>query len=259
MNEKNSMQVTYMADKKIPSRENVWLMFDRIAHRYDLLNHLLSAGQDIRWRRRLKKYIQKGINLKLLDIATGTGDQMFSLIGDKRIAEATGVDMAVNMLEQGRVKAIEREIDDRVDFREGDACNLPYSESEFDLITISFGIRNVQNLASAFEEMYRVLKPGGRVLILEFSLPSNALIRSLYLFYFRKVLPWLGGIISGDSAAYRYLNETVESFPFGQEFCNLLQRPGFTNARFVPLTFGIASLYIADKSDVKASLTENLG
>ena len=233
--------------KKDPSREKVWQMFDRIAHRYDLLNHLLSAGQDIRWRSKMKKYLPDRNNLKLLDVATGTGDQLFSLIKDKRIESAVGVDLAKEMLNHGRKKAEEKNSLKFVEFREGDATELPFSDSEFDLLTISFGIRNVTDLASAFNEMHRVLKSGGRVIILEFSLPENKFIQNMYLFYFRKVLPRIGGMISGDKYAYRYLNETVENFPFGQEFCNLLAQPGFINVIAIPLTFGIASIYIADK------------
>ena len=233
--------------KKDPSREKVWQMFDRIAHRYDLLNHLLSAGQDIRWRSKMNRHLPDRNNLKLLDVATGTGDQLFSLIKDKRIESAVGVDLAKEMLHYGRKKAEEKNLSKVVEFRDGDATELPFSDSEFDLLTISFGIRNVTDLASAFNEMYRVLKSAGRVIILEFSLPDNKFIQNCYLFYFRKILPRIGGMISGDKYAYHYLNETVENFPFGQEFCNLLAQPGFINVRAIPLTFGIASIYIADK------------
>jgi demethylmenaquinone methyltransferase / 2-methoxy-6-polyprenyl-1,4-benzoquinol methylase len=233
--------------KRDPSREKVWQMFDRIAHRYDLLNHLLSAGQDIRWRSRMTKYLPDRYNLKLLDVATGTGDQLFSLIKDKRIESAIGVDLAKEMLNCGRKKAEEKNLLKVVDFRDGDASKLPFSDAEFDLITISFGIRNVTDLNTAFNEMYRVLKSTGRVIILEFSLPENKFIQNMYLFYFRKILPHVGGLISGDKYAYHYLNETVENFPFGEEFCNLLAQPGFKNVRAIPLTFGIASIYIADK------------
>jgi len=236
-----------LIEKKQPSRDKVWQMFDRIALRYDLLNHLLSAGQDIRWRSKLRSHIQSSGDLRLLDIATGTGDQLFSLIKDPRVTKAVGVDLAVEMLKIGRRKAQKRHLRDIVEFQEGDACNLPFSSDKFDLITISFGIRNVSALDKAISEMYRVLRRNGRALILEFSLPVNAVIKNLYLFYFRKILPQIGGMISGDSYAYHYLNETVENFPFGQEFCNLLEQARFINVKAVPLTFGVASVYIADK------------
>lgn len=231
-----------------PSRENVWQMFDRISGRYDLLNHLLSAGQDIRWRRRIRKFLPPGNNLRLLDIATGTGDQLFSLLKDTRIEQGTGIDLAEEMLKIGQRKAIKKELTDRVEFSRGDACDLQFPANKFDVATISFGIRNVTDLNKALAEMYRVLKHNGRLIILEFSLPESRFLQQLYLFYFRKVLPAIGTIISGDSYAYRYLNETVETFPFGSDFCNLLVQAGFGNVRFVQLTFGVATIYIADKS-----------
>ena len=155
--------------------------------------------------------------------------------------------MAQEMLTLGRAKAGRKNLSREVTFDVGDACQLPYTSNEFDLITISFGIRNVIDLDRALHEMHRVLRQNGRALILEFSLPNNMFIRRLYLFYFRKVLPRLGGVISGDYLAYRYLNETVETFPFGQEFCNLLQQAGFSNVKAVPVSFGIATIYVADK------------
>lgn len=239
---------TELTKQTPPSREKAWQMFDRIAHRYDLLNHLLSAGQDIRWRNRLRSYLPEKENLKLLDIATGTGDQLFSLITDERINDAIGVDLALEMLKIGRSKAIDKDLSEVLDFQEGDACQLPFTKAQFDVLTISFGIRNVIDLKKAMGEMYRVLNSNGRALILEFSLPANSIIRKLYLFYFRKILPRLGGLISGDSYAYQYLNETVETFPFGQEFCNLLEQAGFAKVTAVPLTFGIATIYIAEKT-----------
>ena len=232
-----------------PSRENVWQMFNRIAQRYDLLNHLLSAGQDIRWRRKVKKYLPARRNLNLLDIATGTGDQLFSLLADARVDRATGVDLADQMMEVAREKAVKRNLQDRAQFSQGDACDLKFAEQSFDVATISFGIRNVSDLNKALNEMYRVLAANGRLIILEFSLPTSKILRQIYLFYFRKVLPLIGSVISGDSYAYRYLNQTVETFPFGADFCNLLGDAGFKNIDSIPLTMGVATIYIADKVD----------
>jgi demethylmenaquinone methyltransferase/2-methoxy-6-polyprenyl-1,4-benzoquinol methylase len=234
--------------KAQPSRENVWQMFDRIAARYDLLNHLLSAGQDIRWRAKVKKYLPARNDLELLDIATGTGDQLLSLLGDKRVSAAVGVDLAMEMIRIGRKKAENRQLSDVVEFRNGDACDLDFPDNRFDVVTISFGIRNVLDLDKAISEMYRVLNDQGRLIILEFSLPRRRVLRSMYLWYFRKILPSIGSAISGDGYAYRYLNQTVETFPFGQEFCNFLLRAGFNNAQAIPLTLGVATIYVADKS-----------
>lgn len=237
-----------MADKAQPSRENVWQMFDRIAGRYDLLNHLLSGGQDIRWRSKVRKFLPDRDGLQLLDIATGTGDQLLSLVRDKRISGAVGVDLAMEMIKIGQKKVQDKNLDDRVEFRNGDACDLDFPDSRFDVVTISFGIRNVIDLDRALKEMYRVLNDQGRLIILEFSLPRVKMIRAAYLWYFRKILPALGSVISGDGYAYRYLNQTVETFPFGEEFCNFLVRAGFARARALPLTLGVATIYAADKS-----------
>lgn len=238
-----------VATKTIPSREKVWQMFDRIAHRYDLLNHLLSLGQDIRWRLKVKEALPDKTGLEMLDLATGTGDQIFYLIKDARIKHAVGIDLAAKMLEIGHRKAAQRGLSQSVQFKTGDACALEFAQNTFDIVTISFGIRNVMNLEQVLNQMYRVLKPGGRAIILEFSLPEPNLFRRLYLFYFRKILPRLGTLVSGDAYAYRYLNQTVETFPFGEDFCKLLTRAGFTKVNLRPLTFGIVSIYLADKGE----------
>ncbi len=233
-----------------PSRTKVWKMFDRISARYDLLNHLLSFGQDIRWRRKMVRLIPVGDALEVLDIATGTADQAISMArSHKNIRQVTGIDLAEMMLEKGKVKIDKQGLSDRIILQAGDACALRFADKSFDVVTISFGIRNVEKLEKALAEMYRVLKSDGKVLILEFSLPAIPLIRTVYLFYFRYILPKLGGIISGDKTAYRYLNETVETFPFGSEFCNLLERAGFVQVISTPLTLGVAAIYQGRKQE----------
>lgn len=236
--------------KNEPSRQHVWHMFDRIAHRYDLLNRLLSMRQDVAWRNKMATLLPERPNLRLLDLATGTADQILSLIHKSdRIGSAVGIDMSTEMLSFGREKIAKRGLSERVVLQEGDAMQPPLPDNSFDVVTISFGIRNVLDVTQSLREMQRVLKPGGRVLILEFSLPSNWLMRKSYLFYFRNILPWIGGKISGDSYAYRYLNQTVESFPYGRTFCRLLEEAGFENVTDHPLTFGIASIYQGDKPE----------
>jgi len=233
-----------------PSRTKVWKMFDRISGRYDLLNHLLSFGQDIRWRRKMVRLIPDCEALEVLDIATGTADQAISMARSKKnIRQVTGIDLAEMMLEKGKVKIEKLNLSDRIRLQAGDACALRFSDKSFDIVTISFGIRNVEKLDQALAEMYRVLKSDGQVLILEFSLPAVSFIRTLYMFYFRYVLPKLGGIISGDKTAYRYLNETVETFPFGREFCNLLEQAGFIQVKAMPLTLGVATIYQGRKQE----------
>jgi demethylmenaquinone methyltransferase/2-methoxy-6-polyprenyl-1,4-benzoquinol methylase len=231
-----------------PSRQKVWHMFDRIAPRYDLLNRLLSFRQDVAWRRRMARQVQATQGLVLLDIATGTADQIISLMErNPGITRAVGVDMSEGMLGFGREKIRKLNWSDRVVLKTGDAMRIPEPDGTFDVATMSFGIRNVLNVTEALREVHRVLKPGGRALILEFSTPGNRLFRPLYFFYLRHVLPVLGGILSGDRSAYRYLNRTIETFPSGRDFCAIMEAAGFERVQAIPLTFGIASIYQGDR------------
>ncbi len=230
------------------SRKKVWLMFDRIAHRYDLLNRLLSMRQDVAWRKKLARHLPDYRPLYLLDLATGTGDVAITLMRHgSEITRALGVDMSEKMLDEGRQKLKKLQLTDAIRLQTGDATALDLPDNTFDVTTIAFGIRNVMDPSVSLREMIRVLKPGGRSLILEFSLPENVLMRRLYLFYFRHVLPKIGALISGDSYAYNYLNQTVETFPYGDAFCRLMEEAGFKNVSAHPLTFGIATIYRGDK------------
>ncbi len=230
-----------------PPRKEVWKMFDRIAHRYDFLNRSLSFGQDIAWRRKMRKHLPERPELHVLDLATGTADQLIFLANDTRVASGEGSDMSEKMLEIGRRKISKAGLQDRFTLKTGDALQVPAPDNSADVVTISFGIRNVESVPEAMQEMIRVLKPGGRALILEFSLPGNRVMRGLYLFYFRHILPRIGGLISGDPYAYRYLNRTVETFPYGEAFCDWMREAGFESVRFRSLTFGIAAIYQGDK------------
>jgi len=234
--------------KKQPPRTDIWRMFDRIAGRYDLLNRLLSFGQDIRWRKRVARFLTDMDDQYILDLATGTADQLLYLLENStQINRATGTDLSIKMLDVGRKKVKKKQLDDRIYLEEGSAEKISHLDNTFDAVTISFGIRNVVSVSQSLSEMYRVLKPSGRVLILEFSIPKNRLIRRFYLLYFRYVLPILGSVISGDGYAYKYLNETVETFPYGDDFCHLLVNSGFQNVFMYPMTFGIATIYCGDK------------
>ena len=236
---------TTLNEQGEPSRKQVWKMFDRIAHRYDLLNRLLSGGQDVVWRKKVSRYLSDRPQQRVLDLATGTGDLLISMArNNARVASGTGIDMAEKMLDVGREKLARLNLDDRLELRVGDATRIPYEANAFDAVTISFGIRNVIDVPAGLGEMHRVLNPGGRAIVLEFSLPANRLIRSSYLFYFRNILPKIGGLISGDSYAYGYLNKTVETFPYGDEFCQLMRDQGFINVAMKPLTFGIATILL---------------
>jgi demethylmenaquinone methyltransferase/2-methoxy-6-polyprenyl-1,4-benzoquinol methylase len=233
---------------KQPERSGVWQMFNRIAGRYDILNHLLSLGQDIRWRKKVATVLPEREDMFILDLATGTGDQLIYLLQNtSKIKKAIGTDLAIEMLEIGKKKIRKTGLTRLISLEEGDARQIRYDDCTFDMTTIAFGIRNVTEVNRALSEMFRVLKNGGRSVILEFSLPENPLIRTVYLIYFRYILPLIGGFVSGDSQAYRYLNQTVESFPFGEDFCDLIRAAGFENVNKIPLLNGIATIYYGDR------------
>jgi demethylmenaquinone methyltransferase/2-methoxy-6-polyprenyl-1,4-benzoquinol methylase len=203
-------------------------MFDRIAPRYDLLNRSLSFGRDIAWRKRMRRHLPTGRPLRLIDLATGTADQiLFLLDGDAELASATGYDLSEEMLEVGRKKIREKKLEETVELLTGDAMACPAEDGSADVVTISFGIRNVLDVPTALLDMKRLLVPGGTALILECSVPANPVIRAGYLIYFRHLLPFFGGLVSGDRKAYRYLNETGETFPCGEAFCALMREAGF--------------------------------
>ncbi len=229
----------------LPKKTESWLMFNRISRRYDLLNRLLSGRRDVAWRRKCARLLPRRAGLRVLDLATGTADLLLALLKERPDIRPVGLDPAINMLRLGRQKRCRKKV--AVSFINGDAQRAPLKAGSFDVITMAFGIRNVANIETAFREMHRLLAQDGWLLILEFSLPTNRAIRAFYLFYFRRILPFIGGLISGDRQAYRYLNRTVEDFPYGEAFCQKLADAGFTNTRALPLTFGIASIYSAEK------------
>jgi demethylmenaquinone methyltransferase/2-methoxy-6-polyprenyl-1,4-benzoquinol methylase len=234
----------------LPPKKDSWKMFNRIAPTYDSLNRVLSAGIDRSWRRKLAEELPANPRqLRLLDLATGTGDQLLMLLesAPDRFLEATGVDPAAHMLVRARRKPLPRLLGiPQPEWVEASAGALPFDDGSFDVVTMSFGIRNVPDPLAALREIRRVLSPAGRALILEFSIPSNAIVRHSYLLYFRHVLPAVGGFFSGDREAYRYLNSTVEDFPHGDAFCGLLREAGFLRTKALALTVGISTLYTAE-------------
>lgn len=231
----------------IPKSDS-WQMFNRISPRYDFLNHLLSFGMDISWRKQLRRHLPQRSNQTILDLATGTGDCLLALIqNNKNVQRGYGIDLAVKMLERGRDKITKAGLDGRIILQHGDAQQIPYSNNNFDAVTMAFGLRNVDNPRNVMIEIWRVLKPQGRALILEFSLPANSLLRAFHLFYLRTLVPLVGGIFSGNFKAYRYLNHTIEEFPYGTDFCRFMQRAGFKNVTAKTLLFGVATIYWGDK------------
>ncbi len=230
-------------------KKDVYQMFDRISKTYDLNNHLLSFGLDFYWRKKLAKHLPSFNSIRLLDLATGTGDQIFALMKRCRnIKAALGLDLAHEMLTIGNRKLTNKPYAHQVSFMHGNATDVDVKDQCIECVTMSFGIRNVDDVPRCLKEMHRILTIGGRALILEFSLPKNSLLRKFHLFYLRYILPRLGGLISKDKSAYTYLNQTIESFPYGNAFCTLLQSAGFQNAKAIPLNFGIVTLYVAEKS-----------
>ena len=222
-------------------------MFDGIAGRYDLVNRVLSLQRDQRWRRLAAQLVLAAHPRTVLDLATGTADLPLMLTALDPRVRVTGIDISAEMLARGRAKAQRHAAGAQIVLRRGDALALPVATASVDAVTIAFGIRNVADYRTALREMYRVLRPAGSVTILEFSLPRHPLVRLTYLLYFRHLLPLIGGLISGNATAYRYLNRSVESFPGAKEFCALLAATGFERVRRLTLTFGIAAIYHARK------------
>ncbi len=223
-------------------------MFDRIAPTYDLLNHLLSAGRDYSWRRRVMEQVRGRDALHVIDLATGTADLLISLLrGCPTIEKATGLDISERMLARGREKLRTRGFAERVELVCADAAATSFPNDTFDAATMAFGIRNTPNPAVTLDEIHRILKPGGLALILEFSLPANRVLRWCYLKYLRFVVRWIGAAISRDRDAYRYLDESIEAFYRPEAFAALMRQAGFHEVSAIPLTFGVASIYKGTK------------
>jgi len=222
-------------------KTQVQSMFDGIARRYDFLNHFLSLGVDLYWRKQSVKSLQLQDGELLLDVATGTGDQGFTALKAAKI-RVVGLDFSFNMLEIAQEKIQKRGLSQRFEVIQGDAENLPFGDDSFDALTISYGIRNVGTISAALTEFYRVLKPGGRLSILEFAEPEGWFFGRLYRFYFDHILPRLAGMMSSKSA-YTYLPESVRHFPTRDEFKGLLKAEGFEAVKHKDLTFGVTAIY----------------
>lgn len=223
-------------------KQQVEAMFDDIAPRYDLLNRVLSFGIDRWWRRRAIALLREDQPHRILDVATGTADLAIAALslGPETVV---GVDISEEMLEVGRKKVKERGLADRIALRRGDAEKLPFSDSQFDAVLVAFGVRNFENLEQGLSEIHRVLRPGGALVVLEFSQPHAFPIKQLYAFYSRYIMPRVGGVVSKNEAAYQYLPESAAVFPSGEAFLERMRKVGYENVRWKPLTFGIASLY----------------
>jgi len=220
-------------------------MFDNIAARYDFLNGFLSLGIDKWWRRKaVKKLAGRPVD-QLLDVATGTGDLAIAALALDP-GHVTGVDISREMLAMGREKLQRRQLNQRITLQDGDSENLPFEDAGFDGALCAYGVRNFGDLGAGLREIQRVLRPGGRLVVLEFSRPTVFPVKQLFGFYFRTILPTLGRWVSKDARAYDYLHESVAVFPEGEAFLAELRKAGFKHATCERLTFGISSIYVAD-------------
>jgi len=227
-------------------KEQVATMFNNISKKYDFLNHILSMGIDILWRKKAIRMLKESQPKQILDIATGTGD--FAIEALKlNPTKVTGVDISKGMLAVGNEKIKKKGLENVIELKLGDSENLEFNDNTFDAYTAGFGVRNFENLEKGLTEMLRVLKPNGTAIILEFSKPKDFPIKQIYNFYFNKMLPGIGKLVSKDNAAYTYLPESVDAFPDGKDFTTILEKIGYKNTKITVLMFGIASIYKANK------------
>ena len=231
----------------VGKKNTVRSMFNEIATSYDFLNHLLSGGVDIIWRKKLIRLVKKYQPEAVLDMATGTADLAIEA-ARATDAKITGIDLSNNMVRVGRSKVEKKELADRISLHVGDAENIIYDAETFDLAMISFGVRNFENLEVGLQELGRVLQVGKPLIVLEFSKPEKYLVKKLYNCYSYNLLPYLGKKISKDDFAYRYLPESIAQFPSGNEFLEIMGNCGFTDCKQIKLSQGIASIYIGHKN-----------
>jgi len=256
-------------DSELGKKQQVAQMFDRIAFRYDFLNRFLSGGIDIYWRKRairelspLSKAGRRPANpadttdgagavsvfpLSVLDVATGTGDMAIMMTKYLPGVKVTGIDISIGMLEIGRQKVAKAGLQGSIELRSGDSEAIPYSDNSFDAITVAFGVRNFENLERGLQEMLRVLRPGGRLVVLEFSRPRRGGFKQLYNLYLRIVAPGIGRMLSRSREAYQYLNDSVKAFPEGKDFVDILAQNGYKKTGLQSLSMGICTIYTGEK------------
>jgi demethylmenaquinone methyltransferase/2-methoxy-6-polyprenyl-1,4-benzoquinol methylase len=234
-------------DSNATKKEQVASMFNNISGTYDFLNHFLSLGIDMIWRKMAIKELLADKPAHILDVATGTGDFAFEAIQILKPAKIIGVDISEGMLGIADEKIRKRKMQDVFEVRLGDSEKLLFDQDTFDAVTVAFGVRNFEDLEKGLSDMLRVLKPGGKAVILEFSKPKVFPVKQAYNFYFKYITPTIGKLFSKDSSAYTYLPESVAAFPDGKNFVALMEKVGFKNTKYRPLTFGICSIYTGIK------------
>lgn len=241
-----SKNVTPYKDSALSKKEQVASMFDTISGNYDNLNRVISFGIDVKWRQKVLKMVAETNPKNILDIATGTGD-LAILMANTKAEKIIGLDISIGMLEVGKQKILNKNLDKRIEMVLGDSENMPFEDNYFDAITVAFGVRNFENLEKGLAEILRVLKPNGIFVILETSIPEKTPYKQGYTFYSKNILPIIGKLFSKDNAAYGYLSESAAAFPYGEALNNILKKIGFIDVVAVPQTFGVATIYSASK------------
>ena len=236
----------YHGDSR-PKTEQVRDMFDSIAPAYDFMNRAMTFGVDNWWRSVAVNMICKSNPATILDIATGTADLAIKLADKMPAAHVTGVDLSANMIEIGRQKVAQRHLSDRIELMTADCLHLPFDDNTFDCITVAYGVRNFEHLDQGYGEMFRVMKPGGMLVVIELSTPTNQVVKPFYRLYTKHIIPLAGKLVSKDVRAYSYLPESIAAVPQGDNMLALIKQAGFDDARFKTLTFGTCSIYSAKK------------
>lgn len=231
-------------------KKQVAQMFDSISGTYDGLNRVISWGSDIKWREFVVEKVAEIKPEKVLDVATGTGDLAIALTQINNV-KVVGLDISEGMLAVGREKIQKKQLDQRIELIHGDSENLPFADNHFDAVTVAFGVRNFENLEKGLSEIYRVIRPGGRLVVLETSIPENFPFRQGYFAYTKFVMPLIGKIFSKDRSAYSYLSKSASAFPYGKKFRAILDQIGYADAHYYPKTLGgVATIYIGNKPNI---------
>jgi demethylmenaquinone methyltransferase/2-methoxy-6-polyprenyl-1,4-benzoquinol methylase len=230
-----------------PKKEQVAEMFDNIAFRYDFLNRFLSGGIDIWWRKKALSYLKKKNPQIMLDVATGTADVAIMASRLLQPTHITGIDISDGMLEIGRTKIANLKLTKTIELLNGDSEAINFEDSTFDAVTVAFGVRNFQDLEKGLAEILRVLKPGGKLVVLEFSKPKKQPVKSFYNLYMKVVTPTIGKLFSKNRGAYQYLDESIQQFPEGNNFINILHQVGYQHTQYKQLSLGICSIYCGEK------------
>jgi len=234
-------------DSELSKKQQVAVMFDKIAFRYDFLNRFLSAGIDVSWRKKAIRQLKALQPQYILDVATGTGD--VAVLAEKMLhpVKITGIDISEGMLGIGRKKVQKSGLQNKIELLQGDSETMSFGDNSFDAVTVAFGVRNFQNLEKGLTEMLRVLKPGGKLVVLEFSRPKQFFFKTIYNLYMKTIAPNFGKLIAKNKDAYQYLNDSVQRFPEGTDFIDILNKTGYKLTDYKTLTLGICSVYCGSK------------